>query len=203
MPHGAVKYQQCRAEGACSDEFALEIMGAAEHLLEFSRQRRAYPHPRSPCPASSWGHSRAAGGSLGLRRVARARAAALRAVVVSPARGLPAALPRPIASFDGRKLETFFIGWYIRNAQGLPGVPPLDDARRELLAHFEASANDPALYLDMPFVPGDVQWLRNAFVLHERRAYVDHEEPARKRWSVTRRFSDAMPRFDQGGGVRG
>lgn len=125
-----------------------------------------------------------------------------------PARGLPPALPRPIASFDGRKLETFFIGWYIRNAQGLPGVPPLDDARRELLGHFEATANDPALYLDMPFVPGDVQWLRNAFVLHKRRAYVDHDDPARKRhllrlWLATRRFADAMPRFDQGGGVRG
>ncbi|MCE9580292.1 MAG: sigma-70 family RNA polymerase sigma factor [Deltaproteobacteria bacterium] len=94
------------------------------------------------------------------------------------ARGLPEALPRPIARFDGRKLETFFIPWYIRRAQGLPGVPDLDVARGDLLALYEATANDPALYLDMTFEPGDVQWLRNAFILHKRTAYEDPAPPA-------------------------
>jgi hypothetical protein len=121
-------------------------------------------------------------------------------------RGLPEAIPRPIATFDGRKLETFFIGWYIRNAQGVPSVPPLDDARHELLALYEATANDPSLYLDMHFQPGDVQWLRNAFVLHKRTAYEDHPEPARKRhllrlWLSATGLDDAMPRFPIGGGL--
>jgi hypothetical protein len=116
------------------------------------------------------------------------------------ARGLPEALPRPIVTFSGKKLETFYIGWYIRNAQGLPGVPPLDDTRKELLALFEATANDPALYLDMDFQPGDVQWLRNAFVLHKRTAYEDHAEPERKRhllrlWLGIERLADGTPRF--------
>jgi len=116
------------------------------------------------------------------------------------ARGLPEALPRPIATFDGRKLETFFIPWYIRNAQGLGSVPLLDGARRELLALYEATANDPSLYLDMEFRPGDVQWLRNAFVLHKRTAYQDHPEPERKRhllrlWLAATALDDATPRF--------
>src|SRR5689334_7245682 len=53
------------------------------------------------------------------------------------ARGLPEALPRPIVTVAGDKIESFYIGWYIRNAQGLPGVPPLTDAQREVLALYE------------------------------------------------------------------
>jgi hypothetical protein len=122
------------------------------------------------------------------------------------ARGLPEALPRPIVTVAGEKVETFYIGWYIRNAQGLRGVPPLDDARRELLALYERTANDPALYLDMDFQPGDVQWLRNAFVLHKRTAYVDHAEPERKRhllrlWLTIDRLADGTPRFPIEGGA--
>jgi hypothetical protein len=122
------------------------------------------------------------------------------------ARGLPEALPRPIVTVLGHKVETFYIGWYIRNAQGLDGVPPLDDDRRELLALYEKTANDPALYLDMDFQPGDVQWLRNAFVLHKRTAYEDHAEPARKRhllrlWLAIDRLADGTPRFPIEGGA--
>ena len=122
------------------------------------------------------------------------------------ARGLPGAFPRPIATFDGKKLETFYIGWYIRDAEGIPGVPALTAERRELLALYEATANDPSLYVDMEFRPGDVQWLRNAFVLHKRTAYEDHPEEHRKRhllrlWVSAPGIDDSMPRFDPGGGV--
>jgi hypothetical protein len=121
------------------------------------------------------------------------------------ARGLPEALPRPIVTDAGAKIESFYIGWYIRNAQGVAGVPPLDDRRRELLELYERTANDPALYLDMDFQPGDVQWLRNAFVLHKRTAYEDHAEPARKRhllrlWLAIERLADGTPRFPIEGG---
>lgn len=122
------------------------------------------------------------------------------------ARGLPEAMPRPIVRFDGRKLESFFIAWYLRNAQGRPGVPPLDAARGELLALYEATANDPALVLDMDLRPGDLQWLRNAFVLHGRTAYEDPPPPAPGRhllrlWLAAADFDDATPRFDTSGGV--
>jgi alpha-ketoglutarate-dependent taurine dioxygenase len=122
------------------------------------------------------------------------------------ARGLPEALPRPIVTIAGDKIESFYIGWYIRNAQGLAGVPPLTDAQREVLALYEATANDPALYLDMDFQPGDVQWLRNCFVLHKRTAYEDHAEPARKRhllrlWLAIDRLADGTPRFPIDGGA--
>jgi alpha-ketoglutarate-dependent taurine dioxygenase len=122
------------------------------------------------------------------------------------ARGLPEAMPRSIATFDGTKLETFFIGWYIRNAQLFDSVPKLSDAQRELLEVYEGIANDPSLYLDMRFRPGDVQWLRNAFVLHKRTAYEDFPEPERKRhllrlWLSTPGIDDSMPRFSLTGGA--
>jgi len=122
------------------------------------------------------------------------------------ARGLPETMPRPIARFDGRTPESFFIGWYLRNAQGHPGVPPLDAARRELLDLYEATAEDPALILDMDLHPGDLQWLRNAFVLHGRTAYEDPPPPApgrhlRRLWLAAPDFDDATPRFDDGGGI--
>jgi len=122
------------------------------------------------------------------------------------ARGLPEALPRPIVTIAGDKIESFFIGWYIRNAQGVDGVPPLTDAQREVLALYEATANDPAFYLDMDFQPGDVQWLRNCFVLHKRTAYEDHAEPERKRhllrlWLGVDRVADGTPRFPIDGGA--
>lgn len=115
-------------------------------------------------------------------------------------RGLPGAVARPIATFDGRKLETFFIGWYLRKAELVAGVPSLSAAQRELLDLYEATANDPALYLEMAFQPGDIQWLRNAFVLHKRTSYEDHDEPARKRhllrlWLALDRLADGTPTF--------
>jgi hypothetical protein len=122
------------------------------------------------------------------------------------ARGLPEALPRPIVTLAGDTIESFYIGWYIRNAQGVAGVPALTGAQREALALYEATANDPAHYLDMDFRPGDVQWLRNCFVLHKRTAYEDHAAPDRKRhllrlWLAMERLADGTPRFPIGGGA--
>lgn len=120
------------------------------------------------------------------------------------ARGLPATASRPIVTFDGAKLETFYIGWYIRNAQGLPGVPPLDAARRELLELYDATLADPTLHLDMQFRPGDLQWLRNALVLHKRTAYDDPPPPRPRRhllrlWLASPDLDDTTPRFDAQG----
>ena len=57
------------------------------------------------------------------------------------------------------------------------------------------AANDPSLYLDMAFRPGDTQLLKNSVILHKRTAYEDWEEPARKRhllrlWLAASDFDD-------------
>ena len=159
-------------------------------------------------PARSGGASRIVS-SVRVYEEMRARRPDLAALLLQPwffripgakARGLPEALPRPIVTINGGKTESFFIGWYIRNAQGLAGVPHLTKEQHEALALYEATANDPALYLDMDFQPGDVQWLRNCFILHKRTAYEDYPEPERKRhllrlWLAIDRLADGTPRF--------
>jgi hypothetical protein len=121
--------------------------------------------------------------------------------------GMPAGAPRhfelPIARWDGRSLASFFIGWYIRRSAELPEAPRLDDRRRELLDLYETTANDPSLYLDMEFRPGDVQWLKNSVILHKRTEYEDWPEPDRKRhllrlWLAARDFPDGDDRLRDG-----
>ena len=43
-------------------------------------------------------------------------------------------------------------------------------------------AEDPEFHLDMEFAPGDIQFLHNHTVFHDRTAFVDWPEPDRKRY---------------------
>jgi Taurine catabolism dioxygenase TauD, TfdA family len=87
----------------------------------------------------------------------------------------------PSQTETGALLNTFFIPWYIRRSQELPDAPRLTDAQSEVIALIERLANDPRFHLDMTFRPGDIQWLKNAAILHKRTAYEDYDEPDRKR----------------------
>jgi hypothetical protein len=112
--------------------------------------------------------------------------------------GEPPAFPLPICQVYRGRLRTFYIGWYIRDAQRHPEVPRLTDGQREALDLIESIANDPRFYLDMDFQPGDIQLLKNASILHARTAYEDFEEPAAKRhllrlWLTAHDFSSVEP----------
>ncbi|MCZ2250025.1 MAG: sigma-70 family RNA polymerase sigma factor [Bacteroidia bacterium] len=98
----------------------------------------------------------------------------------------PIILTRPICTVtskneQGALLNTFFIPWYIRRSQELPDTPRLTPAQAAAIEEIKRLANDPRFYLDMTFEPGDVQWLKNAAILHKRTAYEDFDEPERKR----------------------
>jgi hypothetical protein len=111
--------------------------------------------------------------------------------------GEPPTFALPLCHWDGTRLSTFYIGWYIRSAERHPTTPRLATAQRELIDLIDAVAEDPAVHLDMTFEPGDVQLVKNAVTLHGRTEYVDWDEPARKRhllrlWVNPRRgFGDA------------
>jgi Taurine catabolism dioxygenase TauD, TfdA family len=87
----------------------------------------------------------------------------------------------PLCRYDGGRLSTFFIPWYIRESQQHPDAPRLTRAQDEVIAFIETAANDPDHVLDMDFRPGDIQLLTNAVILHKRTAYEDWAEPERKR----------------------
>lgn len=113
-----------------------------------------------------------------------------------PQMGAPVHFMRPICAERGGGLNTFFIPWYIRRAQDLSDVPPLTPEQEATVEVLESTANDPALYLDMEFRPGDIQLLKNSVILHKRTAYEDWAEPERKRHLL--RLWLAAPDFDDG-----
>ncbi|MGA7869462.1 MAG: TauD/TfdA family dioxygenase [Candidatus Binatus sp.] len=109
----------------------------------------------------------------------------------------------PICRYENGRLGTFYIGWYIRNAQRFPEVPRLTAAQTELLDLIDTIANDPAFYQEMDFEPGDMQFLKNAVILHARTEYEDWKEPERKRhllrlWLTNFTFKDGDPQMREG-----
>jgi hypothetical protein len=109
----------------------------------------------------------------------------------------------PICQLVNGRLRTFYIGWYIRNAQQYAEVPRLTEEQDQLLGLIEEIANDPAFHLDMDFEPGDMQFLKNSTILHSRTAYEDFDEPDRQRhllrlWLTARELTDGDELLRQG-----
>lgn len=113
----------------------------------------------------------------------------------------PILLTRPICTVPyeqeaGARLNTFFIPWYIRRSQELPDAPRLTEVQAAAIRQLEVLANDPRFYVDMVLEPGDLQWLKNAAILHKRTAYEDHPEADRQRHLF--RLWLSAPDFDDG-----
>jgi len=70
---------------------------------------------------------------------------------------------------------------YINSGQRFPDARRLTPEDVEALDMFDDLANDPDLRLDMGFQTGDMQFLHNHTILHDRTAFVDWPEPERKR----------------------
>ena len=104
----------------------------------------------------------------------------------------------PLAYYDGDHLTMFYIGWFIRDAQRHAHVPRLTAAQAELLDMIDATADE--LALDMDFLPGDVQLLKNSTILHGRSAFEDWPEPERRR-HLLRLWINARNEFDDGGNI--
>lgn len=109
----------------------------------------------------------------------------------------------PICAIKNGHFRLFYLGWYIRKAQELEGVPKLSAEQNEVLELLESIANNPNFYLDMSFEKGDMQFLKNSVILHKRTSYEDFSEPEKKRhllrlWLVERNFADGDEVLRQG-----
>lgn len=71
---------------------------------------------------------------------------------------------------------------YVTSAQRFADAPRLSPAQVEALDLLDALANDPALNLMMSLQPGDLQFVHNHGLLHDRMAFDDWPEPARRRY---------------------
>lgn len=86
----------------------------------------------------------------------------------------------PIFSYHDGKLSCRYLRQYIELGHDIRGLP-LSTVEVEALDVFDGVMNGPDLRLDMMLEPGDLQFANNYAVLHSRTAFVDHEEPERRR----------------------
>jgi len=87
----------------------------------------------------------------------------------------------PIFNEHDGKLSVLYSRLHIGSAQRFPDARRLTAEDYEALDMLAALAADPALRLDMSFMPGDIQFLHNHTILHARSEYEDWPEPERKR----------------------
>ena len=87
----------------------------------------------------------------------------------------------PVFNFYKGHLSVIYARRYINSAQRFDEVPVIEGQRLEALDLFDSLANDRKLNLEMNFQPGDIQFVHNHTMLHDRTDYVDWEEEEKKR----------------------
>lgn len=87
----------------------------------------------------------------------------------------------PIYNDHKGLLSAIYAPHYVRSSQRFPDAPRLAPEDLAALEVFDSLAEDATLRLDMAFQPGDMQFVHNHTVLHDRTAFEDWPEPERKR----------------------
>jgi len=87
----------------------------------------------------------------------------------------------PVFNWCAGALSAIYQRQYIDSAQRFADAPRLSPADVEALDLLDALADDPALHLTMSLERGDMQFVHNHTLLHDRTAFEDHPEPARRR----------------------
>lgn len=87
----------------------------------------------------------------------------------------------PIYNHYQGSLSAIYAPHYVRSSQRFPQAPRLTAEDVAALDCFDRLAEDTELRLDMAFQPGDMQFVHNHTVLHDRTAFEDWPEPERKR----------------------
>lgn len=82
----------------------------------------------------------------------------------------------PVFNWFAGRLSTIYQRQYIDSAQRFANAPRLTPARIEALNLFDTLANDPALMMTMALEPGDMQFVHNHVLLHDRTAFEDWPE---------------------------
>jgi len=87
----------------------------------------------------------------------------------------------PVFNWFAGRLSAIYQRQYIDSAQRFGSAPRLDAQQIEALDLLDALANDPAQHFTMALEVGDLQFVHNHVLLHDRTAFEDGPEPARRR----------------------
>lgn len=87
----------------------------------------------------------------------------------------------PVLSWLDDRLTVLYQRTYIDSALKLPGAPRPAPAHVEALDLWDTVVNEPEVRLTMDLEPGDIQFVYNHALLHDRTAFVDDPDPALRR----------------------
>jgi alpha-ketoglutarate-dependent taurine dioxygenase len=87
----------------------------------------------------------------------------------------------PVFNCYGGHLSVIYQRQYIDSAARFADAPRLDAQTVQALDLFDALSNDPALHFTMALQPGDMQFIHNHVLLHDRTAFDDWPQPERRR----------------------
>jgi hypothetical protein len=87
----------------------------------------------------------------------------------------------PVLSWFDDRLTVLYQRTYIASAARFPDAPPPSPLQIDALDLFDEVVNDPDVHLRMALESGDIQFVYNHSLLHDRTAFVDHPEPERRR----------------------
>jgi len=87
----------------------------------------------------------------------------------------------PVLNWHEGFLTALYQRQYVDSAQRFEQAPRLTPQQIEALDLFDSLANDPVLHLTMRLAPGDMQFVHNHTMLHDRTGFEDWPDPDRRR----------------------
>lgn len=87
----------------------------------------------------------------------------------------------PVLNWHQGKLTGLYQRTYIDSAERLTDAPRLSDQHRAALDAWDALTNDADLHLKMRLQPGDMQFVYNHHLLHDRTGFSDWPDPDQRR----------------------
>lgn len=87
----------------------------------------------------------------------------------------------PVFSYFEQRITPFYQRQYIESAQRFPDAPRLTPQHFEALNLFDEICNDPAFHLTMMLEKGDIQFVYNHAMLHDRTGFIDWESVEKRR----------------------
>jgi alpha-ketoglutarate-dependent taurine dioxygenase len=97
--------------------------------------------------------------------------------------GEPPTARFPVLSWDGRDLVCRYLRYWIETGHERAGEP-LTPEQLHALDVLDAVLGEPELRVEFALKPGDMFFVNNRWILHNRTAFTDHPEPERRRHLV-------------------
>ena len=87
----------------------------------------------------------------------------------------------PVLSWFDDRLTVQYQRTYVDSASRFEEAPRPDEQHIEALDLFDEIVNEPDIHLSMDLEPGDMQFVYNHALLHDRTGFVDHPDPDERR----------------------